>query len=212
MSTIDPARFAAVWEVLCQRFGRKPDVQEATMYRVWLEAQRLSTRDVEIAATDIWAADRFFPRPTDFMRAYQHVPPAYVAMNAWDLVQQAVSGDLDRDEVAEITGRFDARTRVTVKLLGGLETIRDTPAKQLPFVRQEFIRYHSLQTEHHLTSTAQRRAAAQDFTLIGHGPGRSQPARLTAPKPADLEKSTAAAADLPDKPPQPFPVGPEDFE
>jgi hypothetical protein len=131
---IDKREFWAAWQGLCKRFNRPPDADEASEWHDYLSPQ-LSTEEFQTAARKLWASREFFPRPDDFLDAARGTTEAEAA-DQWELCRRVMSGDRSALEAMTPAGQK------TVRLLGGIDALRQTPLDEVHFRRAEFLRLY----------------------------------------------------------------------
>jgi alkylation response protein AidB-like acyl-CoA dehydrogenase len=138
---IDKHEFFAGWKSLCRRFNREVDADEAREYWEYLSPQ-METDAFRMASRKLWASREFFPRPDDFLTSVQPSSEA-AALEQWELCERVMSGEV------HVMERMTAAGQKTVRLMGGIDRLRNTPIDEVHFRRAEFLRLHGQADEIH---------------------------------------------------------------
>jgi hypothetical protein len=112
---IDNTEFKRAWTAIVDRFGKEFNPKIAAAYYEFLSPQ-MDTETFLAAARTVWASAKWFPRPADFLTAG--------VGDEWRRVDVWMDPSLTAVERDEKWRALSARTRETVKRLGGLDAMR----------------------------------------------------------------------------------------
>jgi hypothetical protein len=113
---IDPSEFKHVWDQLCVRFGQTNDAEAAAAYLEYLTDQMETGQFIQ-AARALWATNRWFPRPADFVLVG--------AAREWKLVIQAAEAYVPPNWSWQTPwSQLSKRAQEACKALGGMTTVR----------------------------------------------------------------------------------------
>lgn len=113
---IDRNEFQSAWAMLCERFGKTYEGNQAAAYYRYLNDQ-MDTEGFVRAARALWATARWFPRPADFLLVG--------AAGEWALVLAAAEAYTPPAwEWSQHWQRMTERGREACRAIGGMTTIR----------------------------------------------------------------------------------------
>ena len=131
---IDKQAFAEEWRRMCKRFNRELDPEEANDFYRYLSPQ-MDTETFQEASQRLWAAREFFPRPDDWVEA-SRVSCEALAASEWELCQWVMRGDL------KALARMSDTGRRTIRLMGGVDALRNSKVDEAHYRRAEFLRLY----------------------------------------------------------------------
>ena len=123
--------FGRAWRKLCRRFNRPLDDGMADDYYEYLSPQ-LNDDEFTTAMTVVWARNKFFPRPDDFLDVKQITDYrlAWRAARAFD--------PYDPEKSRAYLNAMSDWGRAALNALGGLAAFKESPPR---FARIEFEEY-----------------------------------------------------------------------
>jgi hypothetical protein len=129
---IDPSEFKHVWDQLCVRFGQTNDAEAAAAYLEYLTDQMETGQFIQ-AARALWATNRWFPRPADFVLVG--------AAREWKLVIQAAEAYVPPNWSWQTPwSQLSKRAQEACKALGGMTTVRTLWEKDVSKLKHEWER------------------------------------------------------------------------
>ena len=131
---IDQDVFKIEWGILCERFNRQPSTALAARYYQSL-APRMTTEEFKEAARRVFDSCEFFPRPDDFFEQARGSTEAQAAAE-WDICQWVMKGDL------KALARMSDTGRRTIRLMGGVDALRNSKVDEAHYRRAEFLRLY----------------------------------------------------------------------
>jgi len=128
---LDEAIFAKAWAMLKERFHTEASEDQTRAYFAYLR-NRITTEEFREAAATVWATNRFFPRPVDFL--------IVGASREWGLLLRAANSFNPPSQVD--LAPWDAlstRTHDAIRASGGRLAVRDAIQKNPIQFRQRFV-------------------------------------------------------------------------
>lgn len=142
---LDQSVFAKAWAMLKERFGATLSEEQTKAYFRYL-SDRIETEEFREAAAMIWATNRFFPRPVDFL--------VIGASKEWGKLQTALDGfNPPHQTNQEAIQALGPLTRKLVSDLGGFPSLKAALQKDPIRLRDQFSRNY----EHAATVESGRR-------------------------------------------------------
>lgn len=170
---IDSAVFAATWDRLCRRFGRKVDPDELSDYLDYLDASGLTTEEFVAAADAAWATREFFPRPADFL--------AGESLTGWRaLCELASTNQYEPEKIKAARAKVPARAWKALQAIGGTDMIRE--ARDLSYVRREYLHAYEAQVQEEAMGLERRPSIEQPTPAYLRSTG-GKPQRLLVAAP-----------------------------
>lgn len=113
---IDQGVFADEMQALQERFGKDLSDGALARYYAYLD-ERLDTESFASASRSIWATNRFFPRPADFLAAE--------ATAQWRVLLRLAEAWRPPYSTPDVYGALSERGGEAVRELGGISAVKD---------------------------------------------------------------------------------------